>query len=151
MKTKKVKTNKLIAIGVTDGDDYFDESSDVAIVEFSPNLKKLILDTHAQLLKIKEVNSSVYDIRTFDSSPEFLSSGEFDETAGTKQRLELEKKESVSITPKMFDKLGSCSTARTEMDLLQVGTDSFFWTGYYKHTTVRFTTSAISIEALKAM
>ena len=103
------------------------------------------------LQKDKEVNSSVYDIRTFDSSPEFLGSGEFDETAGDKLNSKVQQKEIAFITPKMFDKLGKCSTANTNLVLLQVGLDSFFWTGYYKHTDVRFTTSAITIEALLTM
>ncbi len=141
--------NKLLAFRVTDGDDNFDDSADVAIVEFSPSLKKLILDIHAKLLKIKTEISDVYDIRIFDNSPEFLSSGEFDETATGKLNYKVYNEGSVEITPKLFDKLGSCSTARTDMVLLQVKEDSFFWTGYYKHTTVRFTTTALNIELCK--
>lgn len=143
--------NKLLAFRVTDGDDNFDKNADMAIVEISPNLKKLILDTHAQLLKIKEGNSSVYDIRIFDNSPDFLSSCEFYDTAGDKLNSKVEQAECIEINPKLFNKLGSCSTARADVVLLQVGVESFIWTGYYKHTEIRFTTSAISIEALKAM
>ena len=140
--------NKLIAIRVTDGDDNFDESADVAIVEISPNLKELIFKTHASLLKIKAENPNVYDIRVFDNSPEFLSSGEFYETAGDKLNSKLEKSETVLLTPKLFDKLGSCSTSRTDVVLLQVKADAFFWTGYYKHTEIRFTTATINIKEL---
>lgn len=140
--------NKLIALRVTDGDDNFDESADVAIVEISPNLKELILKTHASLLKIKAENPNVYDIRVFDNSPEFLSSGEFYETAGDKLNSKLEKSETVLLTPKLFDKLGSCSTARADVVLLQVKVEGVLWTGYYKHTQIRFTTSVITFEAL---
>lgn len=152
MATKtKIKENKFIAIRVTDGDDSFDDNADVAIVEISPRLKSLILKTHEQLLKMKTEIDGVYDIRIFDNSPEFLMSGEFYDTAGEKLNSKVEQTECAEISSKLFDKLGSCNTARADVVLLQVKADAFLWTGYYKHTQVRFTTSAITMEALLSM
>lgn len=146
------KTTNKIAVRVTDNDDNFDGGADSAVIVITPVLKGLILKAQEKLLALKKELDGVYDIRIFDISPKFLGVGEFEELAGSKVLQQLESFENVSLSEKQFKTLNeSENTVRTDVELLQVKEQGFYWTGIYKHTSVRFMTSVISFEALAQM
>lgn len=146
----KKSTNKFV-MRVTNSDEYFDESSDAAVVAITPYLKELLFKAREQMKRIKaEFCSEVYDIRIFDNHPTLLGSGEFYDIGGAKITADLESNGPVNISDALHKKVEkTTSTVRVETVLLQVSEDSFFWTGYYKHTNVRFTTGAIPFEAIE--
>lgn len=143
-------TIKLI-LRVTDNGEGFEEGVDVAFLELTPEFKALILNARKHLRLLKEtLNSSVYDIRMFGYEPKFLANGQFEEV------VSLKLSESVAETGRCFiktenqlKKIAKCQTARTDVVLLQITDHSFFWSGYYKHTDIRFTTEAVSISELE--
>ena len=147
-----MKTNK-IAISVKDNDEYFEESADVAIIEITPAFKKLVLKTRDQLLNIQKDNSSIYDIRLFDNTPDFLIMGQFSdvENVDSETKQTFEKEEFLNLNDELFLELNELDKARTDVVLLQVKNTGFYWTGVYKHTDIRFATSVISFEQLLSL
>lgn len=120
----------------------YDFDSDAATINITPLFKAELFALRNEVMKLKKLNSSIYDIRIFDRTPRFLASGEFDEV--TNDAYNLYEKEMVKLTNAEYSELAQCETVNTDVVLLQVSEDGFFWTGTYKHTEIRFMTSKIS-------
>ncbi len=122
----------------------YDYNSDAATINITPLFKAQLLALRNELIKLKKLNSSIYDIRVFDRTPRFLAAGEFDEV--TNDAYNLYEKEKVKLTSSEYSELAQCETANTDTVLLQVSQDGFFWTGVYKHTEVRFMTAKVEFK-----
>lgn len=120
----------------------YDYNSDAATINITPLFKAELFALRNEVIKLKKLNSSIYDIRVFDRTPTFLAVGEFDEV--TNDVHNLYQKEVVKLTNSEYNELEKRETVRTDVVLLQISEDGFFWTGLYKHTEIRFMTSKIS-------
>lgn len=145
------KTTNKIVLRVTDGDDNFDYSSDAAVVKITSGFKSYVQNLHKELMRLKSGLSGVYDLRAFDNTPKFLGSGELSEQLESVS-YEIYKKEKKILTEEEYDLItNSENTVNTDVVLLQVKEEGFYWTGYYKHTQIRFITAIITMDELEAM
>ena len=145
---RKTSTNKTYLLKVTDSDSNFDENAEFALIEITPALKAHIEKIFKNLLKLKaEVDPSIYDIRVFNNSPEFLAYGEAYQRLGDNVLSAADEGMVILTAPSAKEMVGA-ETVRTDIVLLQIKEEGFFWTGYYKHTEIRFTTERMNFSDL---
>jgi hypothetical protein len=141
---------KAVILKVTDNCEDFDESSNAAVIILDEKHKALILKLSKKVKEIKKElgdTASVYDIRIFDYSPSFLSTASLNNEDEDLDD-EVQNKDLKFVSIARAKKLAELDTVRVDCVLLQVSDDSFFWTGYYKHTDVRFSTVSLLISDL---
>jgi hypothetical protein len=127
MKKKKVagikpSTKKLI-LPISDNSDFF-MATDYAVIE-------LTTDMIARIRKLSEAvrNLEVYRISEFNYDCAFMVADyEADPENG-------------KVALKEFE-------GRTECNTLNVTDNDFFWSGYYKHTSVRWESASVPLTAL---
>ena len=153
----KVETNTTnsVLLKVTDNDENCEVSAEHALVVFTPELKALIFKARAELMRLKEeLDSATYDVRIFNYHPKFIAYGEVEELFddGSEIIREIDKTGRSFISPEYGEFLKeNAETVRTDVELLHITDHSFFWSGYYKHTDIRYTTEGMSFEELEQM
>ena len=153
----KVETNTTnsVLLKVTDNDENCEFSAEHALVVFTPELKALILKARAELMRLKEeLDSATYDVRIFNYHPKFLAYSEIENiTDGEGDVLKTVYSTGRAFIPSEFGAVvkENAETVRTNVELLHITEHSFFWSGYYKHTDIRYTTEGMSFEELEQM
>lgn len=115
-------TKKLI-IPISDNSDFF-EAADFAVIELN----------EARINRIRKLSAVVRDLEVYRIS-EFSNDCEF-MVADYEADLENRK-----FAMKEFE-------GRTECNTLNVTNNDFFWSGYYKHTSVRWESASVPLTAL---
>jgi len=107
-------------------------------------VKKLILDARTELMRLKETfNKNIYDIRLFDYTPKFINYGVVDEL---NENISHEANGGYVLVENKFAKLvlkADTDSVRTNVELLHITEHSFYWSGFYKHTDIRYTTEGL--------
>jgi len=117
---------KKLILKVSTNNDFYDNSADYAVIELDDSV---IAEIKKLAQAVRELN--IYKAVKFDYSP--------------KMRVvdwEIEAMEDGLEALADFD-------GRTECDCLNVTDTSFFWSGFYKHTNVRWETSLVEIAELE--
>jgi hypothetical protein len=148
-------TTNSVLLNVTDNDENCEVSAEHALVVFTPELKALILKARAELQRLKqELNYATYDVRIFNNHPKFLAYGQIENiTDGEGDVLKTIDQTGRAFIPSEFGAIveENAETVRTDVELLHITDHSFFWSGYYKHTDIRYTTEGMSFEELEQM
>ena len=153
----KVETNTTnsVLLKVTDNDVNCEVSAEHALVVFTPELKALILKARAELMRLKEeLDSATYDVRIFNYHPKFIAYSEIENiTDGEGDVLKTIDSTGRAFIPSEFGAVvkENAETVRTNVELLHITEHSFFWSGYYKHTDIRYTTEGMSFGELEQM
>ena len=151
---EKNQTNSVL-LKVTDNDENCEVSAEHALVVFTPQLKALILKARAELMRLKaELDSATYDVRIFNYNPKFIAYSQIEDmTDGEGDIIQtVDKTGRAFISPEFGAVVGeNAERVRTDVELLHVTEHSFFWSGYYKHTEIRYTTEGMSYEELEIM
>ncbi len=119
----KPPTKKLI-IPVSDNSEFFSEAADYAVIDLNAEKIDRIRKLSAV---VKELE--VYRISEFDYDSDFTVS---DYEAGP---------ENGKVAMKEFE-------GRMECNTLNVTDNDFFWSGYYKHTSVRWESASVPLTTL---
>ncbi len=140
-----------IVVRVTDDSENFDENAECAVIIISPARKSFLLELREKLKTLKGQIQGVYDIRVWDYSPKFLHNSILETVTNDDFSYKVGEKEIVQVTDEIFNQLTSDDIGRCVVDvvLLQVSEDGFFWTGVYKHTSLRFSTSKIPFSLIE--
>lgn len=142
------KPNKFFLIKVTTNDEYFDNTAESAVVEFTPKLKAVILDAQKTVQELKTKHDHVYDLRIFDNSPYFLGFGDADEITGT---MNIVDREVEFITEKEFSdavKQADKNDIRMDTVIMHVSDVTVRWSAIYKHTSIEAETESIQISEI---
>jgi len=117
-------TAKKLIIPLSDNSDFF-EAADYAVIELNPDRIDRIRKLSVVVRQMK-----VYRISEFNYDCEFMVADyEADPEHG-------------KVALKEFE-------GRTECNTLNVTDNDFFWSGYYKHTSVRWESASVSLKVLK--
>ncbi len=115
---------KRLIIPVHDNSEFFSDNADYAIIDLDAATIERIKTLSAVVRELK-----VYKISEFDNDCDFMSTDWDAEPDNGKVRL------------KEFE-------GRMECNTLNVTDDDFFWSGYYKHTDVRWETDTVRLAVL---
>jgi hypothetical protein len=116
-------TAKKLIIPISDNSDFF-EAADFAVIELNADRIDRIRKLSAVVRELE-----VYRISEFNYDCAFMVADyEADPENG-------------KVTMKEFE-------GRTECNTLNVTDNDFFWSGYYKHTSVRWESASVSLEVL---
>jgi hypothetical protein len=155
MKQVKKTTTDSVLLKVTDNDENCEVSAEHALVVFTPQLKALILKARSELMRLKkELDSATYDVRIFNYHPKFIAYGQIENiTDGEGDVLQTIDKTGRAFIPVKFGAVVEeiAETVRTDVELLHITDHSFFWSGYYKHTDIRYTTEGMGYDELESM
>ena len=117
------RTKKLI-LSVTDNSDFFSEAADYAVIELGKEEKNRIRKLSAAVRDLE-----VYKISEFNYACEFkVADYEADPENG-------------KVAVKEFE-------GRMECNTLNVTDCNFYWSGLYRHTSVRWETDSVPLSAL---
>lgn len=116
-------TSKKLIIPISDNSDYF-EAADYAVIELNADRINRIRKLSAVVRDLE-----VYRISEFNYDCKFMVNNyETDPENG-------------QVAMKEFE-------GRTECNTLNVTDNDFFWSGYYKHTSVRWESASVPLTAL---
>lgn len=116
-------TSKKLIIPISDNSDYF-EAADYAVIELNADRINRIRKLSAVVRDLE-----VYRISEFNYDCKFMVNDyETDPENGQVAMREFE--------------------GRTECNTLNVTDNDFFWSGYYKHTSVRWESASVPLTAL---
>jgi len=115
---------KRLIIPVHDNSEFFSDNADYAIIDLDAATIERIKTLSAAVRDLK-----VYKVAEFDNDCDFMVADWDAEPDNGKVAL------------KEFD-------GRMECNTLNVTDDDFFWSGYYKHTDVRWETDTVRLAVL---
>lgn len=118
------KPAKRLIIPVHDNSEFFSDNADYAIVDLDATFIERIKKLAVVVRQMK-----VYKICEFNNACDFMAADWDAEPDNGKVRL------------KEFE-------GRMECNTLNVTDDDFFWSGYYKHTDVRWETDTVRLAVL---
>ena len=121
----RTPTTKKLIIPISDNSEFFSEAADYAVIELSAES----IDRIRKLsVVVRQMNA--YRISEFNYDCEFMVAD-----------YEAEP-ENGKVAMKEFE-------GRMECNTLNVTDNDFFWSGYYKHTSVRWESASVPLSVLK--
>ena len=118
-------TTKKLIIPISDNSEFFAEAADYAVIELSAESSDRIRKLSVVVRQMK-----VYRISEFNYDCDFMVADyEADPENGKVAMREFE--------------------GRMECNTLNVTDNNFFWSGYYKHTSVRWESASVPLSVLK--
>ncbi|HEY3309731.1 MAG TPA: hypothetical protein VGJ93_14860 [Desulfuromonadaceae bacterium] len=121
--TDTISAKRLI-IPIHDNSEFFSDNADYAIIDLDAATIERIKALSAAVRELK-----VYKVSEFNCGCDFMTADWDAEPDNGKVRL------------KEFE-------GRMECNTLNVTDDDFFWSGYYKHTNVRWETDTVRLAVL---
>lgn len=115
---------KRLIIPVHDNSEFFSDNADYAIIDLDAATIERIKTLSAAVRDLK-----VYKVSEFDSDCDFMTADWDSEPDNGKVAL------------KEFE-------GRMECNTLNVTDDDFFWSGYYKHSDIRWETDTVRLAVL---
>lgn len=119
----KPPTKKLI-IPVSDDSEFFSEAADYAVIDLNAE----------RIDRIRKLSAVVRELEVYRIS-------EFDYDSGFTVTDYEADPENVKVAIKEFE-------GRMECNTLNVTDNNFFWSGYYKHTSVRWESASVPLTTL---
>ena len=154
MKIKLNGKSKTVLLKVHDNDEWC-QWCDYAVVELTQEFVDVARKQLEILLKMKEENSSVYKIETFDYSCDFISSEEHD-TRTSSEILDQLYDTGIDTAGVMGidgydDKAEGLVLLRTDCDTMEITDYGVRFTAYVKHTNQLIDTEKITFERMDAL